>query len=74
MDGTTEQLEALWNCLLSRDEELVRETFTSLDPENQRTVIVHLQRMVCESGWQPEQQTSARAAIRALENQLIQDD
>jgi hypothetical protein len=74
MDSTPEQLEALWNDLLSRKAELVRKAFNSLDAENQRTVIVHLQRMVKESGWQPEQRTSARAALRALENHLIQDE
>ena len=74
MDSTPEQLEALWNDLLSRKAELVRKAFNSLDAENQRTVIEHLQRMVKESGWQPEQRTSARAALRALENHLIQDE
>ena len=74
MDSTPEQLEALWNDLLSRKAELVRKAFNSLDAENQKTVIVHLQRMVKESGWQPEQRTSARVALRALENHLIQDE
>ena len=74
MDSTPEQLEALWNDLLSRQAELVREAFYSLDPTSQRTVLLLLKRMVGESGWQPEQRTSAKAALRALENQLIQDE
>jgi hypothetical protein len=74
MDSNPEQLEALWNDLLSLQVELVREAFNSLDPTSQKTVLLHLKRMVSESGWQPEQRTSAKAALRALENQLIQDE
>jgi len=74
MDNTPEKLEALWNDLLSRQVELIREAFNLLDPTSQRTVLLHLKRMESESGWQPEQRTSAKAALRALENQLIQDE
>jgi hypothetical protein len=74
MHGSSEQLEALWNDLLSRQEKLVREAFNSLDPTSQRSVLLHLKRMVSESGWQPEQRISAKVAIRALENKLIQDE
>jgi len=73
MDITPEQLEAIWNDLLSRQVKLVRKAFNVLDTSSQRTVLLHLQRMVSESGWQPEQRTSAKAALKALENQLIQD-
>jgi len=73
MDSTPEQLEAIWNDLLSRQVKLVRKAFNVLDTSSQRTVLLHLQRMVSESGWQPEQRTSAKAALKALENQLIQD-
>jgi len=74
MDSTPEQLEVLWNDLLSRQVKLVREAFNSLDPSSQRIVLLHLKRMESESGWQPEQRTSAKAALSALENQLIQDE
>jgi hypothetical protein len=74
MDSTPEQLEALWNNLLSRQVKLVREAYNSLDPTSQRTVLLHLKRMASESGWQPEQQNSAKAALRALENQYTQDE
>lgn len=61
------QLEALWNDLLSRQPALVRTAFDTLDPNSQKTVLAHLRRMVAEEGWQPEQRTSAKAALRALE-------
>jgi len=67
MNRTDEQLEALWNDLLSRQPELIREAYASLDKPNQAAVFTHLQRMVSEAGWQPEQRASAKAAIHALE-------
>jgi hypothetical protein len=67
MDITPEQLEALWIDLLSRQPELIREAFYSLDPSSQKTILAHLKRMVAEPGWQPEQRNSANAALRALE-------
>jgi hypothetical protein len=73
MDSNPEH-EALWNDLLSRQVKLIKEAFNSLDPLSQKTVLLHLKRMVSESGWQPEQRTSANAALRVLENQFIQDE
>jgi hypothetical protein len=74
MDSTPEQLDALWNDLLSCENELVREAFNSLDPPSQKTVLAHLKRMASEADWQPRQRTSAKAALRALENQINQDE
>jgi hypothetical protein len=68
-----EQLEVLWNDLLSRKPERVRATFASLDAPNQKDVLTHLQRMVSEAGWQPEQRASAKAAIQALGTQSHQE-
>jgi len=73
MDNTFEQLEQLWNDLLSRQPELIREAFEALDFPSQKIVIDHLQKMAKESGWQPEQRTSANVALQALENQMNQD-
>ena len=73
MDSIPELLEELWNNLLSRQSELIREAFYSLDPPSQKTVLAHLKRMVSEAGWQPEQRTSARAALKVLENKINQD-
>ena len=73
MDNTFEHLEILWNDLLSGQPELIRQAFESLDVPSQKMVIDHLQKMVNESGWQPEQRVSAKAALNALENQMNQD-
>jgi hypothetical protein len=66
MDGMSYSLDELWDRLLSRQPERVREAFSSLDPESQRTVKQHLHRMATESGWLPRQRSSARAALKAL--------
>ena len=66
MDGMPYSLDELWDHLLSRQPERVRQAFSTLDPESQRTVIAHLQRMATESGWLPRQRSSARAALKAL--------
>jgi hypothetical protein len=70
--SSPEQLEVLWNDLLSRQPELIRAAFDSLDKPTQKAVFSHLQRMVNEDGWQSEQRASAKAAIRALETQSNQ--
>jgi hypothetical protein len=54
---------SFWNDLLSRQPLLVNKAFSSLDREGQETVIAHLQRMVSEPGWQPEQVKSAQQAL-----------
>ena len=66
MNGMSYTLDELWDRLLSRQPKRVREAFSSLDPESQRMVKEHLQRMVTESGWLPGQRTSAKAALKAL--------
>ena len=68
-----DQLEGLWEDLLSRQPELIWAAFDSLDKPSQKAVFTHLQRMVSEVGWQPEQQVSAKAAIQALETQSEQE-
>jgi len=74
MDSHPEYLEALWNDLLSRELERIRKAFYSLDPPSQVIVLAHLQRMLSESGWQPEQRLSARAALQTLEKQSDQEE
>ena len=73
MDSTSEQLELLWYKLLSSQPDLIRDAFNSLDPASKKTVIAHLERMVIEPGWQPEQRLSARAALLALEDFIDQE-
>jgi hypothetical protein len=59
-------LEKTWNGLLSRESELIQQTYLSLDTNNQRVVLEHLKKMTSETGWHPEQVTSARAALDAI--------
>lgn len=73
MDSTPFYPESFWNDLLSHHSERVREAFNSLDPANKKIVLAHLQNMVNESGWQPEQRSSAKAALRALQYLTDQD-
>ncbi|OGO11641.1 MAG: hypothetical protein A2Y53_05345 [Chloroflexi bacterium RBG_16_47_49] len=74
MDSQPEYLEALWNDLLTREPERIRKAFYSLDPPSQGFVLAHLQRMLSESDWQPEQRLSARAALQALEKLSDQEE
>jgi hypothetical protein len=60
------QLDQLWDNLLSRQPDLIRASFASLDIPDQKAIIAHLHRMVNETGWQPEQRTSAIVAIQAI--------
>jgi len=61
----------LWEMLLSREPKWIEEAFESLLPDQKRSVLAHLQKMVSEPGWQPEQQVSAQAALDTiLNNQL----
>ena len=61
-------LENLWDRLLSRHPRQVRLAFESLSPDQQAVVLAHLRRMSSEDGWHPEQQRSAKAALKALDN------
>jgi len=59
-------LELLWDQLLSRQPELVRKAYSELALPEQQAVRQHLERMLNEPGWHPEQRLSARVAIQAL--------
>ena len=59
-------IDNLWDHLLSRQPELVRAAYQSLTPAEQQDVLAHLQCMVSEPGWHPEQIASAQAALDAL--------
>jgi len=73
MELTDQPPEGIWDALLSGRPKRVRAAFSALDASSQKTVLAHLRVMVSEAGWQPEQRTSARIALRALENQVQQD-
>ena len=74
MDDTSDYLQELWSDLLSRQPETIRAAFASLDYSSRITVITHLQRMQNDPGWQPGQRASARVALRALKNQINQEE
>jgi hypothetical protein len=66
MHKDSAQPEQLWEDLLSRQPEPIRVVFAALDPSDQQLVLAHLQRMVNEPGWQPEQRLSAQAALDVI--------
>ena len=59
-------LESIWNSLLSRDPDEIRKVFAELDPASRKVVLDHLNAMVSEDGWHPEQVSTARIALKAL--------
>jgi hypothetical protein len=63
-------LELIWDNLLSRQADFIRPAFASLSEQDQQTVLAHLQRMVTEPGWQPEQRISAKAALDVLTGEV----
>ena len=67
-----EQLEFLWDALLSRQPDIIQDVFYGLDEDSRRNVMAHLKAMASEEGWQPEQAKSARAALDALEKQKME--
>lgn len=64
----SQYLEDIWNDILSRRPARVKRRFSMLDKASQQQVLIHLNRMVTEDGWQEVQVTSARAALSALDN------
>jgi hypothetical protein len=74
MSNMPNDLEDLWNNLLSRQPELICTVFAKLDMPSQELVCAHLIRMAKEAGWQPEQRDSARAALKALGYQADKDE
>jgi hypothetical protein len=66
MNDQDRYLETVWDGILSRDSQKIREIFASLDQDSQETIRAHLKRMVGEEGWHPEQILSARYALQAL--------
>jgi hypothetical protein len=67
MDQSQDELETLWDALLSRQANLILMAFNTLDKEGKEAVINHLRRMSTEMGWHPEQATSAKSALDVLE-------
>ncbi len=66
MDEPNASIEHLWEELLSRYPKRIWEAFATLNLDQQQAVLEHLERMVKETGWQPEQRKSAQAALDAI--------
>jgi len=62
-----QDLEIIWDALLSREAERVRTSYSSLSSQEQQGVLAHLRRMATEEGWHPEQRKSALTALEAIE-------
>ena len=60
------ELERLWDGLLSREPEQIQLAFSRLTSGEQADVRAHLLRMVTDPGWHPEQRASALAALKSL--------
>ena len=67
MERSPDELETLWDALLSRQVDLILKAFNSLDKEGKQAVMNHLKRMSIEMGWHPEQAASAKSALDVLE-------
>ena len=61
-----DRFESIWETLLSREPDRIVTVFESLSPAEREAVLVHLEKMVSESGWQPGQRLSAQAALDAI--------
>jgi hypothetical protein len=68
MNENQEAFEDLWDNLLSRNPKRIWESFDALDVDQQQAVQEHLERMIHEPGWQPEQRISAQTALDAITN------
>ena len=58
--------EVIWDAVLSRDTTRILETWHELNSEERTSLLAHLERMVSEDGWHPEQVISARCALDAI--------
>jgi glycine betaine/choline ABC-type transport system substrate-binding protein len=59
-------VELFWESLLSRHPDQIQAAFNSVDKTTQAQVLEHLQQMVTEEGWHPEQVLSAQTALEIL--------
>ena len=63
-------LEKLWDALLSREPQQIKQAFDSLDTAGQKAVIDHLNHMMTEEGWLDEQRSSAHLALVTIRQKL----
>lgn len=63
---TSEPIQYTWEALLSRQPEQVLSAYQHATPAEQAAILIHLQRMTSEDGWQPEQKLSAQIALQVI--------
>ena len=73
MSESQDELEDLWDGLLSRRVELILNVYNALDDESKTAVVLHLRRMSTEKDWHPEQAASAKIALDTLQNHDLPD-
>ena len=66
MSGEQGSYFNIWEMILSRRPDVISKAFDSLADNEQKAALDHLRRMMSESGWQPEQRDSARAALEVI--------
>jgi len=66
MSEPSNSIDIIWGQLLSRDPVKIQEAFSELDQDTQKSVLDHLNKMVVEEGWHPEQRASAQAALQTI--------
>jgi hypothetical protein len=69
MKGRQENSEDIWGMLLSREVAMIEKAFSSLESDQKKAVLDHLDKMVTEPGWQPEQRVSAQIALDTISYQ-----
>jgi hypothetical protein len=65
---TLKGLEELWEHLLSRKAERVKQAFSALTKDEQESVLAHLKCMSEEPGWHANQRISAQFALDAVKS------
>lgn len=66
MSSEEDKFENIWEILLSRQPVKVLAAYESLAPDQKKLVREHLEKMINEAGWQPEQRISAQAALDTI--------
>ncbi|MBN1679065.1 MAG: hypothetical protein JW966_02155 [Anaerolineae bacterium] len=68
-----DSLEEFWGIMLGREPAAICALWRSLPADEQQAVSAHLQRMVSEDGWHDQQRLSARIALDALADMVMND-
>jgi hypothetical protein len=64
-----DDLEQLWESLLSSDRARIRRAWLGLTDDEAQSVLAHLTRMRDEAGWDPTQRDAATFALQVLFDQ-----